>query len=667
MMNEGYVGKILKVDLSTRQARAVDLQPTVVRNFIGGLGLGMKILYDEVGPDIDPLSPDNVIVLATGPLSGTTAPTNGRTHVVTKSPLTGIIGMGNFGGWWGPRLKLAGFEGIIIRGKSDKPVYLWIDNDVVEVRNAEHLWGKYPSETVDALRARLGQNVSVLAIGPAGENLVRFACPVSDYFHSPGRSASGCVMGYKKLKAIAVRGTNATAIAAPEKFEEAKLDAEYRIVSYPEAQIRVRMGVGSMHKVKRTAVLGVCTSRNFTSGVIAPDSDIWGLPESAKKHLVEKLGHYGYHCMMARYYGCDLVTDVKSGKYAGLQVSGISYSLPTFEWGGNNGINSYPAIWRCRELCNQYGMDQLTPIPFAMELFEKGIITKEDTGGLELKWGDEDAIQQMLHKIAYREDIGDVLAEGNVRAAKKIGKGAEKYVMTVKGMPILEGWDPRGTRPTGALGLLVCPRGGDNVNTTHTAQQESYPYWAPMLGWSKEYYIQWLLDRLDMFEEVKEKIYGVPPHAGELTPQATAVFTKWHGELTSVFDSLGLCMFTGNAYIALGPTRYAKLYSTCTGWQITPSELMKSGERIFNLMRAYIVREGLTRKDDHFPDRFYKEPILDGPSKGSILRREHIDRLLDEYYQVVGWDKETGIPTEQKLVELGLDYVADELSNLGLI
>lgn len=668
MTSGGYVGEILKVDLSLKKAVPVGLDAKIVQTYLGGLGLAMKILYDEVGPDVDALSPDNIIIAAPGPLSGTATPTNSRTEVVTKSPLTGIIGAGNFGGWWGARLKLAGFEGVVIRKKSDNPVYLWIDDGKVEIRNAEHIWGKDTKETVDALRAELGEDVSVLAIGPAGENLVRFACPVSDYWHAPGRGHAGCVMGAKKLKAIAVRGTKEVPIADPEKFKAAVAEATDRVTSYPEGKIRKDVRTGSNAKTKRAAELGTTPAKNFTSTIVEPDNDIWGLPESASKHLRRKPGYYGYHCPMSQDYGCDLITNVKTGKYAGLEEGGICYSFPSWQWGANLGVKSYPAMWKCRDLANRYGMDQATPIPFAMELFEKGIITKEDTDGLELKWGDETVIHEMLHRIAYREGLGDVLAEGSARAAKKIGKGAQNCEMTVKGMEILPGWDPRVSRGPVLLGIMTCPRGGDDLKTTHTAQQESFPYWAGILGWSKDEYRKWLLhDRLDIFEDVKQKIFSDPSSLDVLTTEGIAVFVKWYGELTSIFDSLGLCMFAGNAYDALGPTHFAKLYSACTGWQITPYELMKTGERIFNLMRAYIVREGLTRKDDCLPDRFYKEPIQDGPNKGAILSRDETNKPLNEYYKIMGWNIRTGVPTKEKLIEIDLDYVANELSVLGLI
>ena len=666
-MSNGHIGKILDVNLTAKSVMAVDLEEATVRNFLGGLGLGAKILYDEIGPNVEPLSPDNIVIIATGALSGTMAPTNGRTEAITKSPLTGIIGRGNFGGWWGPRLKLAGFEAVVVRGRSDGPVYLWINDDRVELRNAAHLWGKDTWDTTDALKEDLGKDVSVLSIGQAGENLVKFACPVADYYHVPGRSHTGCVMGTKKLKAIAVRGTREVPIANPERFKEAVFDAVDRIVSYPERGIR--MTTGSNYLVRDAAKFGIVPARNFQTGVLPPNSDIWGLPESAQKHLTVVKGYYGYHCPYAKYFGCDLMADVKEGPYAGLKLGGIAYSFPGWEWGAKCGIKSYPAMWKCRELCNRYGMDQVTPIPFALELYDKGIITKGDTDGLDLNWGNEEAIHQMIGKIARREGFGDVLADGSIRAAEKIGKGAEKYPLTVKGMEILS-IDPRTATWGWILGNLTCLRGGDDLDTMHGVSDEAVPGWAREAGWSDEKYFRWFLDWLDMPKEAKRQIFGSPPKIEFLRPsnlEGRAALVKWNGDYTSVCNSIGLCLMATNGSRALGPTHFAELYSACTGWDLTPLEIMKTGERIFNLMKAYIVREGLTRKEDDWPERFYKEPWPTGSLEGQVASRDNMNKLLDEYYKLRGWDKKRGVPTKRKLIELGLNYVAEELSQMHLI
>jgi len=660
-MNNGS-GKIIKVDLSRKQVAVVDLGEKVVQNFLGGLGLGIKILYDEVGPSVDALSPDNVIIIAPGSLSGTSAPTNGRTQVVTKSPLTGILGTGNFGGFWGPRLKRAGFEAIVIRGKSDKPVYLWVEDDIAEVRNAEHIWGKDCWETSDILKEELGNNVSVLSIGPAGENLVRFACPVIDYYHAAGRSHAGCVMGSKKLKAIAVSGTKEVPIADPKKFKDAVRETIDRITSYPERKQRKELKVGSFVEIGSLVKSGIISGRNFQTASLPPDNDLWHVPESVVPYLTT--GKFCYNCPMS--FGCDLVANVKTGPYAGLRLGGINCFISY--WSGYCGIKSFPAMWRCKELCQRYGMDQGGSIPFAQELFQKGVLTKEDCGGVELNWGNELAVMEILRKIAYREGIGDLLAEGSARAAKNIGKHAEKCVMAIKGMEIF-GSDPRTASMVASLGLVTCLRGADEQTST-----SAFPLWFPFLaegeGWNRREALRWFVDYLDMFDDVKEEVFGVPLNfaandAG--TVEGEAVLVKWLGDLVSVLDSLGLCLIAGVQWPIIGPTHCAKLYSAYTGWQITPRELMKVGERISNLMKAYLVREGFTRKDDDWPARFYEEPMPDGPAEGALLSRDNMNRLLDRYYDLRGWNQKTGLPTKAKLIELDLDYIADELSKVGLI
>jgi len=661
-MSDRYLGKIVDVNLSTKQAKEVGLDPGTMQKFLGGQGLAIKILYDEVGPSVDPLSLDNIIIIAAGLLDGTARPTSFRAEIMTKSPLTGNIGRGNFGGSWGYRLKLAGYEALIFRGRSDKPVYLWIDDGIVEVKDAEHLWGKDSWETADILREELGNNISVLSIGQAGENLVRFACPVIDYYHAPGRSHAGCVMGAKKLKAIAVRGTKEVAIADPEKYEQAVREATARITGHPDWANEETRKIGYIASTKESANAGIMGCRNFQTTAVPPESDLLRAPESVQDHLIAGPS-FCYHCYIGQGLGCNIMADVKTGKYAGLRIGAVNF-LNT-QWIPQYGLNSYPASWKCKELCQRYGMDQMTPIPFAMELFEKGIVTKADTGGLELKWGDEDTVHEMLHNIAYREGFGDLLAEGSVRAARKIGKDAEKSLVTLKGMEIL-GWEPRVQLMVANLGMLVCPRGGDDLNTTH-AIIEGTPAWVKKKGWSTDEYLRWWVNWLDMPEDLKGEIFGVPPSLSFLdtsTIEGKAALVKWYAENVSVCDSLGLCILPVNQWGALGATHFAELYSGYTGLGITPQEMLKTGERIFNLIKAYSVREGFTRKDNEWPERFYESAVSEGPSKGASLSRGKMNRMLDEFYDVMRWDRKTGIPTKRKLVELGLDYVADELANL---
>ena len=657
---------LLEVDLAKQKSRVRPLDEALLRDYIGGLGLGMKILYDEVGPDVDPLSPQNILFLSPGPLSGTDAPTSSRTEVVTKSPLTGIIGIGNFGGSWGARFRRAGFEALLVRNDAESPVYLWIDDGKVELKSAAHLWGKDAWQTTDALKNELGNDVSVLAIGQAGENLVKFACPTGDYDHSPGRSHAGCIMGQKKLKAVAVRGTRKIPIAEPENFKAAINEVIRRIDEYPEGKFENRRRVSSADKTTPFAKRGLLPCRNFQQTGLPPESDMWRAAEIAMANTTQQGPKYGHHCVMAEYYGCNLRTDVKKGIYAGLNLGGAGFSLQWRYFIGLCGINGCLEMYKCSELCQRYGMDMTNPLPFVFELYQRGIIDSDDLDGLQLDWGNGVAAIELLGKIAFREGLGDIFAEGSVRAAEKIGNGADKYVMTQKGLEIMY-IDPRLAGWGMILGNTVGLRGGDDLTSTHVLP-ESVPGWTTQLGWDEKTYIQWFVDYIDMFPEVKAKIFGSPPgtdffRKGETSGKAEWVI--WLEKLHALFNSLGVCLMAAGCWLPMGPTHYAKLYSALTGRETTPRELMEIGDRIVNLMKCYNVREGLTRRDDTWPRRFFEEPVPDGPFKGSVLDKNQFNRLLDEYYRLRGWEKISSVPGKAKLMELGLQDAAHELENMG--
>jgi aldehyde:ferredoxin oxidoreductase len=642
----GYAGSILEANLLARKAVKKELDLQIARNFIGGLGFNTKMLYDSVGPNVNPLSPDNIVAISPGALTGTSAPTACRTEVTTKSPLTGIIGTGNVGGFWGPALRYAGYDAIVVRNRSERPVYLLIDDDQTEIREATHLWGKDSWETTDILKKELGQDFSVMSIGQAGENLVRYATVVVDYQHAPGRSHAGAVLGVKKLKAIAVRGTGRIVIRSVEEFQKAVRESDDKILSYPGWKIREKTG---------------------TTAVTFPEYEA-----TAEEYMIKGDDWSFCPCSMGRYYGCTLATEIKAGKYAGTKVLGAGLTLhPRLAY--TLGI-SLPAAWKYKELHNRYGMDCwcLSPVTFAMELYQRGIITKKDTDGLALVRGNESDIMKMPEKIAHRDGFGSVLAEGSVIASTIIGRNSEKYVRAVKGLEFVD--DPRVMKWEHQLSYLTNPRGGDDLKGTHALHDfPGLPEWARRLGWDESKYLEWLLNRLDMFDDVKKGIFGVPPRLSNLDG---AMLTKWYNDLTCIYNCLGLCMFSCTTVEALGPTLYAKLLSASTGWDISPLESMRIGERIFNMMRAYIVREGMTREHDHWPRRFYEEPLPDSPAEVTTWRigtgsaavsREKIDQLLDQYYELREWDKKKGIPTEGKLRKLQLDDVADDLRKKGFL
>lgn len=647
----GY-GKILEVDLSTGQITKREITEEFARRLIGGMGFSCKILYDEVQPGVDPFGPENIIVFAVGPLTGTLAPCSGRTEVSARSPLTTGIGTGNFGGMWGAYLKHAGFDVLIVRGKSSKPVFLWIDDDNVQIKDAGQLWGKDVLTATDSIKQELSPSnhgrVAVVAIGPAGENLVRYACLVGDHHHVAGRCGTGAVMGSKNLKAIAVRGTGSVSIAKPEEFREAARMARERLLTAVNEAKKTGWPPPDSRELWLDS--GSLPGKNYQTGVMPNWLATRGRAE-ADKYIIGKEGTC-HACPIS----CFTVAEVKEGKYAGLKMSRATAPGVVNMWGAKNAIESLPAIWKIKKMCHTYGLDYASTsgsIAFAMELFQRGIITKQDTGGLELTWGNDDAVLVLMDRIAHRQGFGDVLAEGSVRAAARIGKGSERYVMTMKEMELMLP-DPRTCSRGWTFGVMTNPRGGDNVKNTHFFADFYNPNW-----WT---------DKFDIFEDKKRKMYPTPPEQLYDTWEGKAEMCCWFEDLYSAINDLGMCFFPAGFQLAIGPTYLASMLSACTGWDVSPQDMMKYGERTFHLLKAYTVREGLTRKDDSsWPDRFYDEPMPEGPTRGAVLNRNLIQELLDEYYVLRGWEKERGIPTYRKLKEIGLDDIAEDLANSGKI
>jgi aldehyde:ferredoxin oxidoreductase len=608
------------------------LDPQLTQMFLGGLGYNAMILYDEVGPEVDPFSSDNIIVISPGTLNGTGAPTACRTEISTKSPLTGIFGTGNFGGYWGQALKKAGYDTIVVRDRSPEPFYILVDDERVEIRDAAHLWGRDSWDTADVLKEELGEDFSVMAIGQAGENLVRNATVIVDREHAPGRSHVGAVFGDKKLKAIAVRGTGRLTIKSPEKFKTAVRKAVERIEDFPGWRAKDKIGL---------------------TDLIMPE-----YTEVAEQYLIDGGDGFFCPCILGPYFGCNMIAEINEGEFSGTRVSaGITIG---FHAARRIGI-SVPAAFKLREMSNRYGVDFYTygPLNFALDLYQHGIITKADTDGLELTRENEPAIVELLDKIANREGLGDTLAEGTLRASRILGRGSDEHVQTMKGMEFPG--DPRIYSPSEILSVQINPRGGDDLKGTHGAVAFwGHPLWARRLNWSEGEYLDWVLKRHDMFDDVKEAVYGSPPNLYDLD---TATLVKWYNDLSCVFNSLGFCMFS-DSFEAMGPTLYAELYSAVTGNSITPVELMIAGERVFNIMRAYNVREGMRREHDDWPQRFYDQPLQRG-DETHTLSKEKVDQSLHRYYELRGWDAKTGVPTQEKLRELQLNDVADDMMKLG--
>ena len=636
-MAKSVYGKILDIDLSTGKLSKREIDPEFARKYIGGMGFSNRILYDEVGPDIDPLGPENIVIFAPGTFTGSHIPYSARTEITTKHPQTGSIGTGNTGGVWGAMLKKAGIELIVVRNESEKPVYLWINDDTIEIRDAGHLWGKDVYETNAILDNELPYKVPLLAIGQAGENLVPYACPTNEYHHGANRNGVGAVMGAKKLKAIAARGTGSPQPARPEELQKAIKELR-DCLDYSRQQARLPGSyTGGGDAIKRYVERGGLRVKNYQAGYLPNFLETRG-PQIGRKYVTHRVGCYA--CPSP----CFDVGEVKEGKFAGTLIGRPTFAGIAAAWGANCAIDNMPAIWKCKELCQRYGMDYVSAsgtIAFAMELFQRGIITTKDTDGLELTWGNEDAAIELLRKISYREGFGDVLAEGAARASAKIGKGSRRYVMTLKDVEVMCG-DPRIHQKLYTLCDLTNPRGGDNIKGGHNAVDPDI------------YDPNWWIDEFDMFDEVKKKIFKVPPQEISSTWEGKAPMCKWMQDVYQLCNAMGLC-FPITGRLAIGPTYISKLFSAYTGWDTTPQDIMKAGERVFTVFKAYAVRQGQGRKDDHWPDRFYEEPLADGPGKGATLSRATIDKVLDEYYEERGWDKKTGVPTRKKLADLGLE------------
>jgi len=600
----GYIGKILRVDLTERRISTEKLDAEIAKKFIGGKGLGAKILYDSLKLGTDPLSPENILIFASGPLTATLAPTSARWAVVTKSPLTNIFLDCQVGGYFGAAMKLAGFDCIIMEGKADSPVYLWVHDGNAEILNAGDLWGKGCFETENTLKKRLGESAHVASIGPAGENLVRYACISVDKYRQAGRGGAGAVMGSKNLKAVAVRSASyKIEYADPEGFREAAKKALKVIRENSFIPLRRKYGTPIwVAPVNKAALL---PTRNFRTGVFEKAENISG--ETMRDKIVVKDGTC-YNCIIQ----CWKYTHVESGKYKVDELAGPEYESIAL-LGSDCGVGSIEAVAHASMLCDDLGLDTISTgnsIAFAMECYERGLLTVEDTDGLELKFGNADAEIEMVKKIAYRKGLGNLLAEGVRRASKKIGDGSEKFAMHVKGLEI-PGYDPRG-----AFGMALAYATSDRGACHQRA-------------WT-----------------VRAEIEGkLEPR---FSTKGRARFVKETQDERAMCFSLVLCDFA-----PLEVKHFVELLNKATGFNFTVEDYLKTGERIWNLTRLFNVREGITRKDDTLPPRFMEEPLPEGVTKGQVVTKEMLDEMLDEYYALRGWDK-NGVPTEEKLKELGL-------------
>lgn len=608
---KGYTGKLIRVNLTDKIIKTEKLNMDYANEYIGGRGLGSKYLYDEIDPQIDALSPENKLIFMTGPMTGTYATCAGRFNVVAKAPLTGTIGAANSGGYFGPELKFAGYDGIIFEGKSNKPVYLHINDDLIELKDASHLWGKNVFDTTDELLIENEEDAKVACIGPAGENLVLFAAIMNDKDRAAGRSGLGAVMGSKNLKAVVVKGTNGIGVANPLQFNNAVMDARKKV------NANAVSGIGGGLATYGTEVLV-----NILNEMHALPTNNW---QSSRFESAEKIsGEYLNENYLVKNkacfacpIGCGRVIKIPDGKYKGI-VGGPEYEAG-WSYGASCGVDDLNSINKANHVCNMLGMDPITmgaTIACAMELYEKGYIDDEDLGGKELKFGDADSILEWTEKTGIRDGFGDLLALGSYRLAEKFGHPELSMTVKKQEMPAYDGRAIQGM----GLSYATSNRGGCHVRGYVTSTE----------------------------------VLGIPMKTDPLTTEGKAPLVKLFQDLTALVDSSDICLFTT---FAIGLPEISGMLRGTVGIDMTDEELLKAGERIWNLEKLFNLEAGLTRQDDMLPPRLLTEPVTSGPSKGKVTE---LEVMLDEYYEIRGWNKD-GVPTDEKLEELSLEnrLVAD--------
>ncbi|NLJ98424.1 MAG: aldehyde ferredoxin oxidoreductase family protein [Tissierellia bacterium] len=603
----GYMGKILRINLTEGTVKTEPLDLEVGQKYLGSRGFGVKVMMDEVPANVDPLSEENKFIIATGALTGAPVPTSGRYMVITKSPLTGTIAIANSGGHWGPNFKATGHDAIIFEGKSEKPVYIYIEDDKVEIRDASHIWGKKISEVTEILEKEDGK-VKVLSIGPAGEKLSPIAAVMNDMDRAAGRGGVGAVMGSKNLKAVVVKGSNKVSLFDEERTKKVSQEKVKILREDPVAGGGLP-SYGSAVLVNIINESGVLPVKNF-QGSYTDKADLISGETMTEKHLVKKSACY--RCPIA----CGRVVKLADGTVVG----GPEYET-VWSYGADCDVYDYDAINEANLLCNEYGLDTISAgatIAAAMELYQRGYIKDEDIAedGLSLNWGDAEAIVGWTKKMGLREGFGDRLAEGSYILAEAYG--APELSMTVKKQE-LPAYDPRGVQGHG-ITYAVNNRGGCHI---------------------KGYMIS-------------PEILGYPEKLDRLSLEGKAAYAKTFHDLTAVIDSIGVCVFST---FGLGLSDYVDMYNAVCGDIYDDETLLEAGERIWNLEKLFNLREGIDSTHDKLPKRLLEEPVVDGPTEGHV---HHLDKLLPEYYEVRGWD-EKGIPTEETLERLGLEEYKEYL------
>lgn len=615
----GFWGKLLRINLTDKTSKVEPIPESTLKKFLGGAALGAKILYDELAPGIDPLGPENKLIYTIGPVTGTDTPCASRLNIATKSPLTGTVTNALSGGYFPVELKWTGHDIVVIEGKAKDPTYVYIRDEKVMFRSAEKLWGLNTFDTQLLLKEQLQDHeVRISCIGPAGENQSLIAAIINEA-RAAGRKGVGAVMGSKNLKAVVVRGTKKVPIADEERFTKG-VSAMLKGFKESPMAYPVFSHVGSTCAIEPVAAVGCFPHNNWQNN----DESIDWVETIGVKGL-EKTSQAKNHCYRCPV-ACSQIRMAKYGKYAGISTEGPEFET-IYSLGSVIGVTDPNAVIAADRLCDELGLDSISAgvtIAMAMELIEKNIISDKD--GLGLKFGNDAAVMPMLRSLAYREGyLGKLFADGTKKAAEKIGEESKFYAMHVKGLE-LPAYDVRGYKAHG-LNFATCYTGADH---------------------NKGYSIQ--------------EVFGNPiPYAVErLDYKGKGILTKFNQDFAGLFDTVTLCEFAAIFIPDVFQKLMAEIVSGASGWEFTEQDMWTVGERLNNICRMFNVREGFSRKDDTLPKRLMSEPLKFGLTKGELIDQANLDTMLDEYYEARKWDK-NGIPTEEKLIELGLEDTVKDL------
>jgi aldehyde:ferredoxin oxidoreductase len=628
----GYAGKILHVDLTKGKLSTEQPTEDFYKTYIGGSAMGTYYVFKNTSAGADPLGPENTLTMMLSATTGVSISGQSRMTATAKSPLSGLIGDSQVGGFFPAEMKFAGFDGIVFTGKSPKPVYLWMHDGQAELKDASHLWGKITGDAHKMILEELGDpKIQIAQIGPAGEKLARFSSIMNMCNRANGRTGMGAVMGSKNLKAIAVRGHQRVKTADPAAITKLARLAPQRVQDIPDMKGLQDFGTASVLNYQN--ISGGLPTRNYTSGSFERAEDLSG------EHMSETILKENDTCYACVVRCKRVVETVYKNMHFDPLYGGPEYeTLSTF--GSYCGIGDMNAVAMAHQICDQYGLDTITcgaTIAFAMDCFEHGYLTLKDTDGIDLRFGNADAMVTMVEKIAKREGLGDLLANGSAYAGEKIGHGAEDLSISVKNNE-LPAHMPQVKRSL-ALIYAVNPFGADHQSSEHD------PGYTPdTAAYNLERFAE-----IGMTNPMSDKVLNAEK-------VKMALYSEWN---YSFMDTADLCQFVyGPAWQVYGPKEEAELMRATTGWDWTVEDVQKIGERRLNMLRAFNARDGAGREHDTLPKRIYNEPLKGGASDGGVVTRKEVEEALDMYYEMCGWDVATGKPTKAKLEQLGLGWMA---------